>query len=274
MILGIITYLPVSGIILLNATVAEHWLYLPSAFLFLAVSVTASTLFNPAQENWKPRTRNAYLVGAAVWILFLAVRTCVRTFDWKDQRTFLNRTIANGGDSARMLINLAGLELSEGQLDSAKTHLQMALQKEPDQPMALINLASVAIKQNDFTFAHEILAQAKQIPFIEAQANDLLAVLAYRESGKVDLLRLRLAARTGPSNWSIEKRYIRTLDDAGQANRAIDELKMCLVTQWYRAESWQLLSEILGKAGRTAEAAQAQATRREYDVHLEQHADL
>ena len=64
---------------------------------------------------------------------FLAGRTFVRTFDWKDQRTFLNRTIANSGDSARMLINLAGLELSQGQLDSARMHLQMALRKEPGQ---------------------------------------------------------------------------------------------------------------------------------------------
>ena len=205
LILGVISYLPVSGIFLLNATVAEHWLYVPSAFLFLAICLTASAVFDAKPGDAKDRAKQVFLVGAAVWMLFLAGRTFVRTFDWKDQRTFLTQTIANGGDSVRMVINLARLELSQGQLDAAKTRLQTALHKEPGQPMALINLASVAIKQNDFKFAHEILAHAKQIPFVEAEANDLLAVLAYRESGKVDLLRLRLAARTGPSNWAIEK---------------------------------------------------------------------
>ena len=137
--------------------------------------------------------------------------------------------------------------------------------------MALINLASVAIRQNDFKFAHEILDRARKIPFVEAEANDLLAVLAYRENGQVDLLRLRLAARTGPSNWAIERRYIRTLDDAGQSDRAIAEAKFCLSTQWYRAETWQLLSEILAKTGQTTEAAEARANAEKYDVHLQEH---
>ena len=35
-------YLPISGLITLNATVAEHWLYLPSAFLFLAATRSLS----------------------------------------------------------------------------------------------------------------------------------------------------------------------------------------------------------------------------------------
>jgi cytochrome c-type biogenesis protein CcmH/NrfG len=274
LILGVVSYLPVSGIIPLNASVAEHWLYVPSAFLFLAVCLTAAAILEAKPEGSKGRAKRVILVGAAVWMLFLAGRTFVRTFDWKDQRTFLTQTIAKGGASVRMLISLAGLELSQGQLDAAKTHLETALHQQPGQPMALINLAAVAIKQNDFKFAHEILGHARQIPLVEAEANDLLAVLAYRESGKVDWLRLRLAARTGPSNWAIERRYIRTLDDAGEPDRAIAEIKMCLRTQWYRAESWQLLSEILGKAGRAEEAAQAHAVAEKYDVHLGRHTDL
>jgi protein O-mannosyl-transferase len=274
LILGVVSYLPVSGIIPLNASVAEHWLYVPSAFLFLIVCLTASAIFDANPEGSSGRAKQVFLVGAAIWMLFLAGRTFVRTFDWKDQRTFLTQTIARGGGSVRMLISLAGLELSRGQLDPAKAHLQTALHQEPGQPMALINLAAVAIKKNDFKFAHEILAHTKQIPLVEAESNDLLAVLAYRENGQVDWLRLRLAARTGPSNWAIERRYIHTLDAAGELDRAIAETKMCLGTQWYRAESWQLLSEILGKAGRVEDAARAHAIAQKYDVHLGRHADL
>ena len=68
------------------------------------------------------------------------------------------------------------------------------------------------------------------------------------------MVRLRLAARTGPPNWSIEKRYVEVLDQSGDTPAAIAELKSCLATQWYRAESWQLLSELLSKAGNTAES--------------------
>jgi predicted Zn-dependent protease len=109
------------------------------------------------------------------------------------------------------------------------------------------------------------------MPLVDAQAYDLLAVLEFRETGHVDLTRMRLAARTGPPDWSIEKRYVRLIDEAGGTVAAISELQACLGTQWYRAESWQLLSELLAKAGRSTEAADALARARAYDVHLPAH---
>ncbi len=263
---ALITYLPVSGIVVLNANVAEHWIYLPSAFLFLAIALELAALAEA------PRLRRSTNVAATTvlcaWIAFLGVRTFVRTFDWKDQRTFLERTIAHGGDSARMLINLGGLELSEGKLPEAAAHLHAALQKKPDQPLAIINLASVALKQNDFKQARDLLNRATQMPIVDAQAYQLLAVLEHKENGKVDLMRMRLASRTGPPNWTIEKAYIQLLDETGARAAAINELLACLQTQWYRAASWQLLSELETKAGHADQAANALAQARDYDVHL------
>ena len=164
-----------------------------------------------------------------IWVVFLAGRTFLRTFDWKDQRTFLTRTIADGGDSARMLINLGDLELSEGHLTEARKALQQALVKEPENPMALLNLGAVAIKERDFSRARQMLRKVKSPPGLEARAQESLAVLENRESGKVDLIRLRLAARLGPANWAIEKRYIKALADLGYPDRAIKELKTCIV---------------------------------------------
>ncbi len=259
LILAALAYLPASGALLLNASVAEHWVYLPTALLFLAAGLAIARL-----------SLSTSILGPALglWLVFLGTRTLLRTLDWKDQRTFLERTIASGGDSARMLINLAGLELSEGNLDAAKKHLAMALRKEPDQPMAILSLASIAIRQNDFVAARDLLSRAPKIPLIEARANELLAVLDYKEKGRVDPLRFRLAARTGPPNWAIEKRYVEALDQSGATPAAIAELKSVLATQWYRAESWQMLSELLTKAGHNAEAAEANARARAYDVHL------
>ncbi|HST29677.1 MAG TPA: tetratricopeptide repeat protein [Chthoniobacterales bacterium] len=262
----LISYLPVSGIVALNATVAEHWIYLPSAFLFLAIALELAPL---AQRLRSQRTILA--VSAAVlwlWVAFLGCRTFVRTFDWKDSHTFFEQTIAHGGDSARMLINLAGLELSEGKLPEAAAHLHTALQKKPDQPLAIINLASVALKQNNFKQARELLNRATQMPIVDAQAHQLLAVLEHKESGKVDLLRMRLASRTGPPNWNIEKAYIQLLDQTGARSAAINEVLACLQTQSYRADSWKLLSELETKAGHADQAANALAQAREYDVHL------
>src|SRR5262249_2108004 len=148
---ALISYLPVSGIISLNATAAEHWIYLPCAFLFLAIAVE---LILVAERLGSRKSTIAFgSVALLIWIAFLGARTFTRTFDWKDQRTFLERTIACGGDSARMLINLGALELNEGRLRDAAVHLHSALQKKPDQPLAIINLAALALKQNDFKVA-------------------------------------------------------------------------------------------------------------------------
>jgi len=92
LILAAIAYIPVSGAFPLNASIAEHWLYFPAAFLFLAAIIALS------------RLRVAIPIAAGVLGFFL-VAFCARTFlytlDWKNQRTFLERTIAAGGDSPR-----------------------------------------------------------------------------------------------------------------------------------------------------------------------------
>jgi len=106
------------------------------------------------------------------------------------------------------------------------------------------------------------------MPLVEAEAYQLLTVLENKESGKVDLMQMRLAARTGPPNWSIEKRYVKLLDETGGTPAAINELLTCLQRQWYRAESWKLLSDLHTKLGHSTQAAEALAQARAYDVHL------
>jgi Tfp pilus assembly protein PilF len=266
LLLAVVSYLPVSGLVTLNATVAEHWVYLPSAFLFLAGASALDSL------GVFSRRRRVVAICLTIWLLFLGARTFLRTFDWKDQRTFLTQTIAAGGDSARMLINLGGLELSEGHLDAARSALEQALAREPDEPLALLNLAAVAIKAQDFARARQLLESITDPPEIKARAQESLAVMEYRQSGKVNLLRLRLAARLGPPNWAMEKRYVSALSDVGDAARAIIELRTCLTIAPYRAESWLMMSELLKRIGQPNEAARAQAEAEADDVHLYEHA--
>jgi len=265
LVLAALAYIPISGAFSLNATIAEHWVYLPAAFLFLAATIAISRLRIPVR---------ATVSVAALLVVLFGARTFLYTFDWKNQRTFLERTISAGGDSARMLINLASQELHDGQLDSAKKHLDAALEKEPNQPFAVINLAVVAIRKDDYATAREILSRAINLPVVDAQAHELLGILELKEHDRVELLRFRLASRTGPPNWRIERRYIEALDQTGNTAAAIKELGKCLETQWYRAESWLLLSRLLSKNGPTREAMDALEQAKDYDVHLMEHAEV
>jgi len=267
LILATISYLPICGLFALNATVAEHWIYLPSAFLVLAL---VNQFIELTDRRKNQRVWELALV-ATLWIALLSVRTFFRAQDWKDQRTFLERTIATGSDSTRMLINLGALEISDGHLDRAESLLRRALAKEPGQPFALVNLAAVALKKNDLTIARNFIEQAGKNPVSEAQAQEILAAVENRQDGKINLGRLRLAAHTGPPAWSVERRYVRALDQTGRTGGAVAELQTVLETDWYRAESWQLLSDCLAKIDRKSEAALALAEARAYDVHLGRH---
>jgi tetratricopeptide (TPR) repeat protein len=267
LILAMISYLPICGLFALNATVAEHWIYLPSAFLVVALVNQFAQMTNHRNDLllWKLAT------VVSLWIALLSMRTFFRAEDWKDQRTFLERTIATGSDSTRMLINLAALEISDGHLDRAESLLRRALAKEPGQPFALVNLATVALKKNDLTTARNLIEQARKNPVSEAQAQEILVAVENRQDGEIDLARLRLAAHTGPPAWPIERRYVRALDENGRTGGAVAELKAVLQIDWYRAESWQLLSACLAKLDRKSEAALALAEARAYDVHLGRH---
>ncbi len=265
LLLAVVCYLPISGLITLNASVAEHWIYLPSAFLFLGAAAALAASGWLTEKNLRSR---ATVVCLTTWLLFLPVRTFLRTFDWKDQRTFLTRTIRDGGDSARMWINLGGLELSEGNLVAARQALEHALARDPANPLALLNLAAVTIKEGNFPAARVILLRVKEPPEVRARAEESLAVLENRESGKVNLMRLRLATRLGPANWMIEKRYIKALADLNYPERAITELKGSLAAAPYRAESWQMMSVLLHRIGKPNEAALALFLAESNDVHL------
>src|SRR5205807_514674 len=129
-----LSYLPVCGLFSLNANIAEHWIYVPLAFILLAVALQVALIVRP---------RAAFLsviALATLWIAFLGLRTFYRAQDWQDPRTFFGRTIGAGGDSARMLSNLGALDLSDGHLEQADMLFQRALSKNPEQPFALLNL--------------------------------------------------------------------------------------------------------------------------------------
>lgn len=167
-----------------------------------------------------------------------------------------------------MLINLGGMELSEGHFNLARKHLTAALLREPEQPLAIINLAALALKENDFAGARGLLKRAKDMPVVEAQAHEMAAILKSKETGKVNATRFHLAARTGAPNWAIEKRYIKVLAETANLDAAVAELRHCLTSQWYRADSWLLLAALEKQRGNFSDSEKALTRAHELDVHL------
>ena len=132
-------YLPVSNFFELNANVAEHWLYLPSVGLL--IFLTGCALDLPRQA------RQAAVALALLATCGLGARSYIRSTDWVTPKTFYERTMAAGGSSTRVALNLGLIYLNSGEYPKAEKVFRRVLQVTPDYPLARNNLAYVLYRQ-------------------------------------------------------------------------------------------------------------------------------
>ena len=147
-------YLPISNIVQLNATVAEHWLYLPSVGFLLFLGGYALDL---------PRRFGPGLTAIAVIaILALGVRSAIRSSDWSNDEIFYKRTLAAGGISARVEVNLAQIYADHGEYVVAEKLLRHILATIPDYPIARNNLASVLANEGKVAESEALFARSAE----------------------------------------------------------------------------------------------------------------
>ena len=264
----VVTYLPISDLFSLNATVAEHWLYLSLPFLLLAVALAlgrhGSNYYTPRFSRRRRWVATGMLAG---WVVALTVRTAWRNADWRDQDTFFRCTVQAGGDSARMFINLGLLESSRGHTERAEAYLQEALRRVPDQQFALLNLASLTLRERRFAETRAYLERIRPDAFSAPARLETLALTERAEGTGNGLVPLDQALALRPRDWRLRRRRVAFLREAGRQTEAVHELTVFLREQPFRAESWELLGDLLVDLG------QPRATRRAYrraaalDVH-------
>ena len=146
----ILGYLPISNLVELDATVAEHWLYLPIAgFLVFLVGCAL---------DFPVRFRKPIVIFASCAIVALSVRSAVRSSDWMTEKGFYQRTLAANGSSLRVAANLAQVYSNQGQYAKAEAVYRKVLEMSPDYPIARNNLAEALARQGKRKEAEELLA--------------------------------------------------------------------------------------------------------------------
>ena len=143
-------YLPISNITQLNATAAEHWLYLPSVGLLV---FGAGFLF-----QLPIRFRPLVTTLAAVAVLALGSRSFIRSSDWSSEETFYKRTFEAGSRSARVAVNLGQVYAARRAYAESERIFRSVLEQNPDYPVAQNNLASVLARQGKNKEAEALFA--------------------------------------------------------------------------------------------------------------------
>lgn len=159
---------PTLGILPLNATVADHWAYLPSLGFFLAFSMAVSLL--------KKRTHNFVFIPIC---LILAVVTIHRNSDWSDEFTFYKRTLAKAPHSARLHEALGTFYAQKGFSAQAIKEYQEAIKLKPDIFQAHFNLGAMYQKFSLYPQAEEEYKKTLQLYADFPEAHNNLGVIYF-----------------------------------------------------------------------------------------------
>jgi tetratricopeptide (TPR) repeat protein len=256
-----VTWLPISNVFRLNATVAEHWLYVPGAFLIAALLFSARAL-----APQRPQLFTAMRAAAALWLALLTVQTWRQQGYWRDQRTFVSETVLRAGRGARMVSNLGQLAMQDGRPDEALALFRESLAMAPGLALAHFNIATVAFMQRDYDTALTELAIAEKSPLFGPETAVLRAHIEKAKTGRPSLDLLATAANDAGRMWSVTRQLPLALIAAGKAKGAYDDLLRQRKMYPFRAETWRMLAQVAEQLGQPEIAARGYAEAANCDV--------
>lgn len=176
----LISLAPVLNLFPVNAFIAIHWLYLPSAGFFFAVS---SLIWFALRKTGPYRTR-CFLLLLTVAAILLGGLTWRKNFEWKDQIT-LYESILRYSRTPRVYVNLGNIYVNRGDLDKARKYYLEALKIAPGQTEAHVNLAYIHNARKDYDKAEKRLETALDLSPRHPNAHFNLAVV-YFNTGRTD----------------------------------------------------------------------------------------
>jgi len=263
----LLAYLPISNLIQLNATVAEHWLYLPSIGFFVFIVGCALELPRPA---WK-----FAMAAACLALVGLSVRSFIRSSDWVNPETFYRRTLLAGGSSVRMAVNLASIYSQRGENAKAETILRKVLRVDPTYVVARNNLASALSGQGKSAEAEEMAASASKPTAAEREnyprtwtaALSLAHVAHNRNDDQSALAIIEKARADYPGTWKLVSFQAELLRRTQGAAAAFPLVQKFAQDNWWHCEAAIALGRLYCEMGDVARAEEAWRHASWLDVH-------
>jgi len=208
--------LPVAQIIPHHEMMAEHYLYIPTFGLFLAVGSVV------AYAPEKGRHAMSVYGVCVLALVLLGTRTAVRNWDWKDDLTLWTTTVHTAPDAARARDNLGRAYIRRGLDEQAEQEFAEAVRIKPEEPRYHDDLGLAYLRRGKLT---------------EGEGE------------------LRHALRGNPRLVSAHMNLGLTLVSQGRLVEAEAEFQEVLRMRPNVAMAWDYLGRIRMRAGRLDEAA-------------------
>jgi protein O-mannosyl-transferase len=263
----LVGFLPISNLINLNATVAEHWLYLPSVGLLIFATGCIMDL-----PYWTRRPAIAVILCA---VAGFSVGSAVRSSDWVSPETFYQRTIAAGGGTMRMLICLGHVYADQGQDRKAEELFRKILSARPDYDVARTNLGAVLAKQHKNEEASAMLAEAAHnaklapddTPRGWQAARNLAILLHAQKNDAAAIAQLDQARAAYPDVWELVSSESELLRQQHDQKRPLQLVRKFAAKTWWHYNAALALGRLYVQAGDNENAARALQHASDLDIH-------
>jgi Flp pilus assembly protein TadD len=263
----VLAFLPVSNLFPLNATVAEHWLYLPSVgFLIFAAGCW---LDSPV------RVRQIAIVLGCVAFVGLSARSFIRSGDWLTPETFYRHSLAAGAGKTRMALNLAQSYAAAENYEKAEALLRKVVALNPSYAMAQNALGHLLLREGKLEEAEQLFARvaslsrqpgpgqprtwiaALNLAYMKYSEHDLAAALAILEKARADY----------PDTWRLISLESEVRRAAGDNEAALALVRQFTDKNWWHGPAAIELGRIYLELDRFAEAETALRHASWLDIH-------
>jgi protein O-mannosyl-transferase len=263
----VLGFLPISNLFELNATVAEHWLYLPSVGFLLFVMGCGLEL--PA------RGTRLFLAAACVAVVGLSARSVVRSGDWLTPEIFYRHSLGAGAAKTRMALNLGQIYSARGDYAKAEPLLRKVTEMNPDYPMGHNALAYLLYRQGKLKEAEEAFARASKLaedlrreqPRTWTAALNIASMQHAEHNTAAAVAVLEKARADYPGTWpllSFESELLRTMKTPDAALPFVKEFADA--NSWH-ADAFFALGQLYWDKGNVQEAEAAFRRASRLDVH-------
>jgi Flp pilus assembly protein TadD len=263
----LIAYLPISNLFNLNATVAEHWLYLPSVGFLVFVAGCCLEL---------PRGgRKVALTLACALVLGLSARSFVRSTDWVTAETFYRRTLLAGGTSVRMCVNLAAIYSNRGEKAKAERLLRKVIQIDPNYLVARNNLAGLLSERGQKAEAEQLFnsvskptsAERAMYPRTWSARLNLAGMAHARKDDQAALAIIDQAWSDYPGTWEVARYKAELLRTTRGAQAALPIVEKFTQDHSWHCNAFIALGRLYWENGDAARAEKAFRHASWLDVH-------
>jgi protein O-mannosyl-transferase len=244
---------PVLNILPANQVLAERFLYFPSVGYSLLVAFAVAAL----RQRW----RVPVIIAFTLLLVACSARTVVRIFDWKDELTLFQKTVAVSPHNARARAALGGSLYDLGRYQEALDEFRQATELNPSFAPGWNGLARAEGKLGHIDQAHDDMLKAIDLQPNNAGYFSGLGILEFQERKYADAAdRFRRALELQPHNMEARFNLALALYQQRDFEGAVREFNAIESKDTDFVNAYFFLAECETQRGHPDEAARA-ATR-------------